>query len=141
MKSYNKTRKKKARQFKENLITKLDDLKTSNPQSYWKLLESLKDDKYKDNSAENIEMAEWELYFKKLNENCKDNDENILHELEQLERQPNFNELDFEIKPREITKAIQHIKQSKAPGMDRISNEMLKYSQHVMLPILTNTFQ
>ena len=70
MKVYNKTRKWKARQFRENLITKLDDLKTSNPQSYWKLLESLKDDKYKDNTAENIEMAEWELYLKKLNENC-----------------------------------------------------------------------
>jgi hypothetical protein len=69
LKLYNKSRKKKSREYKANLIQQLDELRTSNPQNYWKLLDSLKGSARKDNPAENISVAEWELYFKNLNTN------------------------------------------------------------------------
>ena len=141
LKLYNRTRKRKARNYKANLIHELDELRTSSPQKYWNLLNSLKEPSRNENPAENIPMGEWELYFRDLNKK-KDNehDKDMLSELETMENQPNFCELDFSIKPSEITKAIKMLKNNKAPGLDKISNEMIKYSQHAMLPVLTNMF-
>ena len=111
LKVYNKMRKKKARQYKEKIIDELDELRSSNPQSYWKLLNSLKDSCEKDNPADNISISEWEVYYKNLNKSktCT-NQTKIATELQKLEAQPCFNELDFKIKTSELIQAIKRLK-------------------------------
>ena len=58
----------------------------------------------------------------------------------ELEETPSFTELDFKIKENEISKAIKNLKNNKACGPDGLCNEVIKYSQHVMLPLLAKLF-
>jgi len=53
---------------------------------------------------------------------------------------PSFTELDFQIKENEIMKAIKNLKNNKACGPDGLCNEVIKYSQHVMMPLLAKLF-
>jgi hypothetical protein len=62
------------------------------------------------------------------------------NELKELEKVECFNEMDFKITEKEIMQCIKHLKNKKAVGLDLISNEMLKYSQHAMLPVLIKLF-
>jgi hypothetical protein len=43
-----------------------------------------------------------------------------------LENSTNFNELDFPIKESEISRTLAKLKLNKSPGLDNISNNMLK---------------
>ena len=65
LKLYNKKRKKCAKRFKEATLAKLDDLRSSDPQAYWKLLKSLKDARQSD--ANEISMEDWLIHFQNLN--------------------------------------------------------------------------
>lgn len=139
LKSYNKERKRKARQFKQQMLLKLDELRSSCPQDYWKLLKSLRDS---DKVDENIPLQEWSSYFHNLNtcQNRSSRKEEILKKLETLEKDKCFNELDFKISESEVRKALKKLKNNKAVGFDLISNEMLKYTQDIMMPILVKVF-
>jgi hypothetical protein len=46
--------------------------------------------------------------------------------LSKLENSTNFNELDFPIKESEISRTLAKLKLNKSPGLDNISNNMLK---------------
>jgi hypothetical protein len=142
LKIYNKTRKKKARQFKEKTLAELDELKCSNPQAYWKLLSTLKG--FKKTNESNISLEQWELHFKELNTDNRAGENvqklHIERELGEMEKQKCFNELNFKITDREILQCLKNLKNKKATGLDRISNELLKYSQHCMLPVLNRLF-
>jgi hypothetical protein len=48
--------------------------------------------------------------------------------------------LDFKVTEKEVGLAIKNLKNNKSQGPDQILNEMIKYSQHVLLPSLTNCF-
>ena len=50
-------------------------------------------------------------------------------QLKELEKINCFNELDSIIMEKEILKTISHIKSNKSPGLDNISNDMIKHSQ------------
>jgi hypothetical protein len=41
---------------------------------------------------------------------------------------------------KEISKAISHLKGNKSPGLDNISNNMIKHSQTVLFKSLQNVF-
>jgi hypothetical protein len=47
--------------------------------------------------------------------------------LSKLENSTNFNELDFPIKESEISRTLAKLKLTKYPGLDNISNNMLKF--------------
>ena len=118
----------------------LDNLKDNNPEAYWKLLRNLKNDKLDDKNTQ-ISLNEWEVYFKYLNK-PKYNDSQLLtlNKLKELEKQIIFNETDYAITTKEISKCISKLKNKKSPGLDCIIPEMIKYSQHVLLPILVKIF-
>jgi hypothetical protein len=46
--------------------------------------------------------------------------------LSKFENSTNFNELDFPIKESEISRTLAKLKLNKSPGLDNISNNMLK---------------
>ena len=106
LRNYNKERRRCARVFKRNLVSKLDDLRVNNPSEYWKLLKRFNDQPCESDS---ISMAEWSSYFKKLNNpNVNDNvrRSNLLNELNEMEKHEYFNEMDFEVTEREILLCI-----------------------------------
>ena len=139
LKLYNKKRKAEFRKFKQNTITQLEDMRISDPQAYWKLLQKMKD--VKKNPCEEFSLKEWEMYFKDLNNPGRNNNSDVESKLlEEVEKEVYFNELDFKITEKEVTGCIKKLKTKKAVGLDIISNEMKKYSQHVMLPLLIKMF-
>ena len=119
-------------------MRQLNELRTSNPSHYWKLLSHLKES-FTEQKASKISLIEWESYFKKLNSSPIE-DKDIEQKLKLLETQKQFNTTDFTIKESEIMKCIKHLKNKKAAGLDGILNEMIRYSQSVLLPVYTKLF-
>lgn len=146
LKLYRKQRRSKIRKFKQEILNKLDNLYDQNPKAYWQLLDKLK--KETDNNDQNelnekIEAPVWQNYFESLNTNKQYNDNLIMQKLQLLENSEiikPFNELDYLITPEEISKAIKSLKCSKASGFSTISNEMIKNSQHICIPLLKKLF-
>ncbi len=129
MKHYNKERKRKKRQFKQKILDRLDDLKDKDPNSYWRILDSLKNPK---DDTDCISSYEWKHYFTNLNNKTNVSHESlnmIKEEIKNLESIDCFNELNFKITESELLKNIKLLKNKKAVGFDCICNEMIKYSK------------
>ena len=124
------------------MLQKIDELHQNNPQEYWNLIRDISDKKLVDNGNA-ISASCWLTHFLTLN-NVKDSFKQRIAVLEkqvsQLETRTCFNELDFQISESEISKAISGLKCNKSPGLDRISNHMLKYGQSSLLASLKKLF-
>ena len=137
-------RRSKIRKFKQDILDKLDNLQKNDPKSYWELLEELKN-KTNNNIKKpenNISPKEWKEYFENLNTIQYQNQEleQMKQKLNSIEKDVIFNELDYTISPDEISKAIKSLKNNKSCGFSTISNEMIKYSQTVNIPLFTKIF-
>ncbi|KAK3099269.1 hypothetical protein FSP39_001936 [Pinctada imbricata] len=138
-KSYKKLLRYKMKQYKNEIIEKIDTLKSSNAREFWKLVRELKEldtEKKTKINSDIIPPEKWFTHFENLlgsQVKSKDSMENIEYEIEKLKNEPYFNELDFSIKESEIKKAISNLKKGKACGLDNINNEMIKISQDVCL--------
>ncbi|KAK3103091.1 hypothetical protein FSP39_016377 [Pinctada imbricata] len=138
-KSYKKLLRYKMKQYKNEIIEKIDTLKSSNAGEFWKLVRELKEldtEKKTKINSDIIPPEKWFTHFENLlgsQVKSKDSMENIEYEIEKLKNEPYFNELDFSIKESEIKKAISNLKKGKACGLDNINNEMIKISQDVCL--------
>ena len=120
-------------------------LHEQNPKAYWKLLDQLKRAKLnKDNKNElNISLSDWKNHFQVLNNSTGETDqgdEDFINKLVEKENELIFNELDFVITENEIEKAIRSLKNSKASGLSMIINEMVKYGQLTLTPLLCKLF-
>ena len=116
-------------------------MRSESPAEYWNLLKMLKEDSSQKDAAAEINTDEWAKYFQKLNQShekasCTYMD--AMHEIEENTTLPS--ELDKIISVSEIQKCIKNLKNRKAQGLDQISNEMIKYSQHVTIPLLHKLF-
>ena len=67
LKYYRKERKKKIREFRQNLFNQLDQLRDENPCQYWTLLNELSNT-YTKNETSEVPTDVWFSYFKDLNE-------------------------------------------------------------------------
>ena len=126
---YSKLCKKKFREFKRDLVEKLDNLHENNPKEYWQLLNSVTKDR--DNSTESqISIEEWLNHFSKLN-SPPSKFVNRINEIKQIleneEKVPSFSTLNFTIKEKELLTVIHTLKNGKAKGLDGIMNEMIKW--------------
>jgi hypothetical protein len=141
LKEYNKTRKYKQKKHREETLESLDNMRSSNPSEYWKLLKSLDNESSPRNPAKEIDVTNWSSYFEKLIKNKNKKPSEWKEEVEKMECSMPPSILDSEISLKEIQTSIKALKNKKAPGLDQISNEMIKYSQHVMLPLLHKLFK
>lgn len=141
LKLFRKIRKRKKRQFNQEIINKLDNLFNKNPKEYWNLLDQLKNIDQKASKDTNIKLGEWKDYFKDLNSNKEDSTDNFISsKLEELKKSTIFNELYFFIDESEISKATSSLKNGKSGGLSPILNEMLKYGQSILLSLLSKLF-
>lgn len=142
-KKYRKACKVKARNYKSDLINKLQALEFKNPRQYWKILnELLGNDSEKSDPSTTISPGDWYDYlFNLKTDRIPSRIENDLHtKLKKLEENVIFNELDFSITEKEVTDAITKLKNNKTPGLDDISNEMLKYSNSIARTLMVKIF-
>ena len=142
-KIYRKTCKAQTRQYKSNLIKKLESLQYHNPKQYWKILNELLENKNeKSNPSTSISPGDWYDYLLSLKTDGKTSsiEDTIDKKLQCLERNKMFNELDFCIKEKEIQKSLMQVKTNKAVGLDGICNEMLKCANKAMVNLMAKIF-
>ena len=99
-KKYAKTKKKKRREFKQNILNCLDELQSNNPKEYWSLVNQLRNEQT-DKSVSNIDGDTWYKYFSNLvsvPNNFKSRLHKIKNKLKLLEEENiSFSPLDFKI--------------------------------------------
>jgi exonuclease III len=135
LKDYRRTTKLYKRKYKQEMIDKLDTFHEQSPKEYWKLLNKLKNGNKCHDQTSQIDPGTWLSHFKYLNNsngelcNTKSNTSQI--------PQPILNR---RVEACEVQRAIKILKNNKACGLDGISNEMIKYGQHVLTQPLTKIF-
>ena len=139
LKEFRKLRKQKLRQYRQGILNKLDSMCENNPSLYWKLLDELKNSDNV-NKSEAISSSDWIKHFSSLNEQKNIPNSEVLDKLKDLEKQKVFNELDYLISEKEISKCIKELKNKKSSGCDSVLNEMLKYGHYYLLQPLKKLF-
>jgi hypothetical protein len=129
--------------FVITLIESVRNLHSDNLKLYWNLINELKESKSCDEISSAVDSSAWVSHFRNLSE-IDDKFTERLNELKQklskLENSTNFNELDFPIKESEISRTLAKLKLNKSPGLDNISNKMLKNGQSILLPSFKKIF-
>lgn len=126
-------------------MDRLSNLESENPKDYWNLVNELRHENNQE-TKNNIDGDIWYTYFSELssipeNEHIKSKIKEIKSKLELLENKNfGFSEIDFKITPVELQKALRQLKSGKIPGLDTITNEMLKVSQSYMQDCLLKLF-
>jgi hypothetical protein len=90
-------------------MKQLDSLHVNNPKLYWNLINDLRQQKEKDQRGSVVDPPSWVSHFEKLNQvkdEFKERLKNLEIQLDMLEKQTTFNELDMNISKAEISKAI-----------------------------------
>ena len=138
---YNKNRKYKAKNHKNNIIKQLEELESNDPKAYWALINSLKE---KTDNNIPVTPSEFKDHFEKLNEipskyqqriniiksalkHCEDNSKL-------------FTELDFAISDYEILSSVAKLKNNKSGGLHLIKNNILKAGKVYLLPSIKKLF-
>ena len=138
---YNKTRKYKAKNHKNNIIKQLDELESNDPKAYWALINSLKE---KNDNNIPIAPSDFKSHFEKLNEIPSkyqqriDIIRNVLKTCEEDSRL--FTDLDFSISDSEILTCISKLKNNKSGGLQIINNNILKAGNAYLLPSIKKLF-
>jgi hypothetical protein len=128
-KEYPRLRKYKYKAYQKHLMDQIQGLHDNNPKLYWKLLDDMRSSERSDQSS-NVAPSTWISYFESLyqpHESFKDRLAKLKEELESLEITPCFNNLDNNITGKEIIYAISKLHGNKSPGLDNISNNMIKH--------------
>ena len=130
-KKYKQLLRKTKREFKAAIINKLENCYEKNPSEYWKLVDQLKGIHGNTQRNDAIPPNTWYSYFKGLLSTPPDisnseHERRILRELDKLEKQKCFNELNFKIDESEIIQVLKKLKPGKAVASDGIANEMLR---------------
>ena len=135
-KAYKRCINKQFHQYRKDFVQKLRSLKTSDPKSYWSMLNKATSS----NHSKTMKKKSLELFaehFKKLN--TVGNSEQGNYPNIDLENISDFNiSLNCEIKE-EVSKCIYILKLNKACSSDLIRNEFLKHSKTYMLTAFTLT--
>ena len=141
---YTKTLKKTRKTYKQSILNQIENLHNNDPKQYWKLINDLYGKENEVISNSEINPSTWYSHFESLN-SIKDEFKNKLQELDiklsRIEKENIcFNELDYMITEAEISSALSKLKCNKSPGLDNISNHMLKTGHHLLLPTLKKIF-
>ena len=141
---YRKLLKFKRKNYTKSVFSKLDDLETNDPKTYWNLVNSLKAEQENSDGPElAIDTNTWYDHFRNLN-TVKSKFDERLNELNQIlktnKQNKTFTLMDSVIKDKEIQSSISKLKNNKSSGLDSIRNEMIKSGANILLPCLNKLF-
>ena len=127
----------KKKEFRQNILSQLNNLEENNQKQYWKLVSELKElEANKTCESECLSAKEWVDYFSTLLYNSNmENCTNLESCISKMLETNTFSKLDYRITQKEIKYCISKLKNGKAVGMDRISAEMIKASTNQLLPV------
>lgn len=143
-KQYKKLIKKQYRDFKQNLVNKLNDLDPTDTKELWAILDKLGniDSPLKNNSG--LDHSDLLDHFQSLNQHNHEapSDLHYVQELEKMERQNVINnpKISSPTNFKEIKEILCSLKNNKASGPDQIPNELLKYGTNALLSPITKLF-
>lgn len=141
LKKYRKEKKYAKRHYINGQIEKLNDLHNTNPKRFWQILQDIKEGGPPINHADNIEPGAWYDYLSKLYRKPTNQDNDVItKELNSNLTNKNFNELDFSIGMEELLNAIKKLRNHKSPGLDKISNEMIKQAPDELTTCIRSFF-
>ena len=86
--------------------------------------------------ADNIHPSEWLTHFRDIPKTPQC----FLQELEALEAEPYFSELDFRISKQELDSAFRRLNRKASEGPDRVSGELLYAAREIFSPMLLIIF-
>ena len=122
------------KKFKNQTVSKLRSIKTSNPKEFWKIINSA--DK---KSSQVPPLDELHKFFKNLN--SSDDNQMPLNEEHGRECMHEINEeLNQPILSEEISAELKKLKNNKSPGQDNILNEHIKNTADIFLQIYAHLF-
>ena len=117
------------------MLQEIENLHENNPKLYWQLINELQGKHY-DQKKNCIWPSDWISHFQNLStvkDKFKSRIEDLEKKLETLEHSRVFNELDVPITEQKIVLIISQMKINKAPGIDNITNNMIKSSQTTLI--------
>ena len=138
-KNFRKHLKEMKIQHREQILEKIQALEDKNPTQFWNLINKIKE---KRESKESIDPEIFLDYFKTIHSSCNKRHFNDAFAQEIKEKVNSHslkiwsNTLDKSINHKEISDACKKLKNKKACGFDKVSNEMIKYSLNIMMPVI-----
>lgn len=135
-KKYKRIIKKSHRQYKNTIISKINNLSTSESSQFWKELRDLRNSDQDNTTPVEITEETWVDHFKTL---LQDNTETSYENSEPYISK-STDALDTEITKNEIETHINKLKTKKSPGIDGILNEMIKSGRYILVPIIKTLF-
>ena len=139
-KIYKKLIKRSKKLYKQQCVDQLENMVSSNPKDYWKLLNNMKNEEKKNQGeVEYIPLDAWFNHFKQLSRSHED-DPDLDQKLKNEEVLPHFSDLDYRISEDEVRAAVKKLKSNKAAGHDSITGDMIKAGQEILVPLLTKIF-
>ena len=125
-KKIKKVCKKNESKFRDILTSKLMSIEAKNPIEFWNLVKRMQKWGKSDSQSEDIiHPNEWLNHFQTLLNEGVEAPADLKNELEILEKEPSFSELDFRISTKEIEKALNRLNEKASPGVDKLSGKLL----------------
>ena len=114
--------KESEKMLRNSMCDKLLSISDKNPTEFWNLIKKMRKWGSPVNEpADTIHPSEWLSHFKSLLNEGPKTPQNLLQELESLESEPFYSELDFRISRQEIDSAFKKLNKNASEGPDRVS--------------------
>lgn len=141
-KKYRKLVKQNNKKFRENLMRKIEILESRDPKAAWRLINDLK---AKKNQNIEVDIEKLVKHLEQLGNLRSDGfnkefENKITTAFQNIKSQQYCNITDSEITLSELTNCSKQLKNGKAVGDDKVSNEMIKCSVTLLGPTLTDFF-
>jgi hypothetical protein len=138
LKAYKSILKLKKEEFHEQKLIELESTAGNDPNSFWKVLQTMDDELPINTTPNMISEEQWLFHFQKLHSKHKLNEtqNNIIKTLNREEENKNQNQytnLDHPLSEWDIKIAVKKLKTNKSAYSDRIKNEMIIYSTNILL--------
>jgi len=121
----------------QNKIAKdIRDASKNDPKKFWQIINRCSEKRKTDSD---ISLEELYNYFKEMN-SYEENDAEHVPNANDINLDVRNEILDAPITASEIESVITKLQNNKAAGVDNITNEYIKFTLHIMLPIYTKQF-
>ena len=133
--------KKSEKRLRNSLRDKLLSISENNPTEFWNLIKKMRKWGSPNNEpADIIHPSEWLSHFKSLLNEGPKTPQSLLQEIDSLENEPFFSELDFRISRKEIDCAFKKLNKNASEGPDRVSGKLLYAARDCLSPLLIIIF-